>query len=194
MATWRGTIGLLGVLTALVGYLGLIEIPAHRDRTPLPSAPALLTAGSEQPLRIELSEPGLGWEARRDGTEWKDTQGRAAPTPVVEDLIATLTALRPLMVVDAHPADLSAYGLGPDATRLRVFGSDGRTLLTLELGERNPAWTANYACVGGSTEVVLVGGVLRWELRKLRAIATGTPSLDKMNANESWSPFFIREV
>ena len=74
------------------------------------------------------------------------------------------------MVVDADPAEPSDYGLGPDTPRLRVMAA-GKELLSLEIGERNPAWTGLYARLAGQREVILVGAVLHWELEKLRDAA-----------------------
>jgi hypothetical protein len=71
------------------------------------------------------------------------------------------------MVVDPAPAAPADYGLGDRARHVRVMAADGSAILTLELGDRNPAWTALYARVGSRSEVVLLGGVLRWELEKV---------------------------
>jgi hypothetical protein len=77
------------------------------------------------------------------------------------------------MVVDAEPVDEAGYGLGASAQRLLVTGADGRPLLALEVGERNPAWTGLYVRRKGEREVVMVGALLRWELEKLRDAAPG---------------------
>ncbi len=72
-----------------------------------------------------------------------------------------------------NPATPGDYGLGPGGPRLELAAADGRPLLALELGERNPAWTGLYARRTGEPAVLLVGGVLAWELEKLRQAAPG---------------------
>jgi hypothetical protein len=41
-------------------------------------------------------------------------------------------------------------------------------VLVLEIGERNPAGTGIYARRDGRSEVMLLGGILTWDLGKLR--------------------------
>lgn len=171
--TGRGTALLVAVLLGLVGYLWLVE--ARHTRRPPASAepPPLLADGAGAAARIELYAGDARVTAlRRDGG-WVDGDGRPWSGTVVGDLVETLAALRPVMVIDADPEDDSAYGLGPAAQRLQVSAADGRPLLTLEVGERNPAWTALYARRAGERQVFLVGAVLRWELEKLRDAAPG---------------------
>lgn len=170
----RGTGLLVIVLAALVAYLWLVEAPQRAGRGQPTSAtepPPLLTAAPSGVSRVEIEQGKSKLVAvRRDGG-WVDASGRPWQSPGVADLLDTLTTLRPVMVVDPDPSEPADYGLGPDATRLRLAGADGRSILGLEVGERNPAWTGLYARVAGHKDVVLVGAVLRWELEKLRETA-----------------------
>jgi hypothetical protein len=173
--TGRGTALLLAVLAALVGYLWLFELrprpaphPAEADAPPLLAVPPAAVA------RVELEEHGRRLTAVRGGDGWTDPSGRPWRSAAVSDLVDTLGSLRPVMVIDARPADPADYGLGTAASRLEVSAGDGPPVLALELGERNPAWTGIYARRAGRPEVVLIGGVLTWELEKVRGAAPAT--------------------
>ena len=72
-------------------------------------------------------------------------------------------------MVEGEHADLEEYGLAASTERLRVLDGTGRELLAMDIGNRNPAWTGNYARRDGRDEVLLVGSLLRWELDKLRS-------------------------
>ena len=167
--TVRGTLALLGVLIALLGYLWLVEFPSRRAA---PSAePAPLLAAGARVGRVEVEDREGRVTAMRSERGWTDAEGRPWQSDAVSDLVDTLGTLRPVMVVDPAPEDPATYGLGPDAPQLRVVAQDGKPLLTLEVGERNPSWTGLYARAAGRPEVVLVGAVLHWELEKLRHAA-----------------------
>jgi hypothetical protein len=173
--TPRGTLVLVVILAALTGYLWLAEVrPRAGIVAPAPGGHAreelpLLAVPPGRVARVELEQgETLLTALRRDG-EWADARGRPWRANVVSDLVETLGALRPVMVVDPDPERPADYGLGPEASRLRLVGADGEELLVLEVGERNPAWTGLYARRAGRREVMLVGAVLRWELEKLRS-------------------------
>src|SRR5262249_56495047 len=100
-----------------------------------------------------------------------DAEGGRWRGDVVADLVDSLGTIGPVMTVDPAPADPADYGFGPDAVRIRLLAQDGRPLLALDVGERNPAWTGLYARRTGSREVLLVGALLHWELEKLQAKA-----------------------
>jgi hypothetical protein len=136
-----------------------------------PEAAPLLTVPPAAVARVELEDGGRRLTAVRGEGGWADANGRTWRAGAVSDLVDALGTLRPLMVVDPDPQAPADYGLGPDTPRLRVLGLDGRPVLSLELGEPNPAGTAVYARVAGRPEVVLIGGLLRWELAKLSAAA-----------------------
>jgi hypothetical protein len=55
--------------------------------------------------------------------------------------------------------------------RLSLATRDGRPALALEIGAPNPAGTGLYVRRADRPYVLLLGGVLRWELAKLRDAA-----------------------
>src|SRR6185436_7839631 len=127
-----------------------------------PEEPALLSVPPTAVAMIELDDRGTRLTAVRDRDRWRDPSGREWPGDAVSDLVATLGTLRPVMVVDPHPTEPADYGLGVPARKLEVHAADGRRVLALELGERNPAWTGVYARRAGEPEVMLIGSVLTW--------------------------------
>jgi len=172
----RGTALLVTLLAALVAYLWAVELPILRPTPPrhgLPDAAPLLSVPAATVARLDIERDGRQLTAvRRDGG-WADPEGRPWRSGAVSDLLETLSDLRPVMVVDPHPQAPADYGLDHAAQRLRLTAVDGRTVLALELGDRNPAWTDLYARLAGRPEVVLLGGVLRWELGKVFDTAPG---------------------
>jgi Domain of unknown function (DUF4340) len=170
--TARGTALLVALLATLAGWLWVVE---RRSAPALPAQPApLLSAPPDAVARVELAEGERRLTAVRGEQGWTDVAGRPWSQGPVSDLLAALGTLRPLATVDPDPATPGDYGLGPGARRLELAAADGRPLLALELGERNPAWTGLYARRAGEPAVLLVGGVLDWEVAKLRHAAPGS--------------------
>ncbi len=169
--TARGTALLVALLATLAGYLWVVE---RRPAPAFPAEPApLLAVPTAAVARVELVEGERRTTAVRGERGWTDAAGRPWSQDPVSDLLAALGALRPLATVDPDPATPGDYGLGPGGRRLELAAADGRPLLALELGERNPAWTGLYARRAGEPAVLLVGGVLAWELEKVRQAAPG---------------------
>ena len=115
--------------------------------------------------RVELADGKRQIVVLRRGDAWADAHGRACDGAT--DVVDALRALRPLSVVDPAPLAPDDYGLGAGARRLRLVATDGRPLLSLDVGDRNPAGTALYVRRDGAPEVLLVGAQLAWELDKL---------------------------
>jgi hypothetical protein len=169
--TLRGTALLILLLVGLAGYLWLVEARPRPAQAP-PSAAPLLDAPAAAVARVELKERGGHLVAHRGGDgRWVDAAGRPWRDDVLTDLVHALGTLAPVMTIDAEPEAPADYGLDARASQLSLLAADGRPLLTLELGERNPTSTGLYARRGGERAVVLVGAVLGWELDKVRGAA-----------------------
>jgi hypothetical protein len=168
VVTLRGTLLLGTVLVVLAGYLWLGASRSATAPAAAPEGPPLLTVPAARVTRLELQAEDRSVIAVRGPNGWTDANGQPWATDAVSDAIDALASLRPVMVVDPEPENPADYGLGPGAVHLRLLDAAGRSLLALELGERNPAWTGVYARVGSAREVVLIGAVLHWELEKLR--------------------------
>jgi hypothetical protein len=168
--TARGTALLLAVLAALLAYLWLAELRPWSAASAPEEAPLLALAPGAV-ARVELTGAGERLTAAlRDGA-WVDEHGRPWHDGVVPGLLETLTTLGPVMVVDPAPRRPEAYGLGAGATRLSLATRDGGPALALEIGAPNPAGTGLYVRRADRPHVLLLGGVLRWELDKLRDAA-----------------------
>jgi Domain of unknown function (DUF4340) len=159
--TVRGTLAMAAVFMTLVAYL----VATRPADGPAPGR-TMLTPPLAAATAVEIVRDGATtrFVRRPDGT-WS--------APGVEDLVDALGSLQVVDVLDAAPSDPSAYGLGADALRLRV-SSDAGDLVALEIGATNPAGTSVYVRRIGSTPVLLVGALLRWELEKLRRVVSTT--------------------
>jgi hypothetical protein len=169
--TARGTGLLLAVMVVLAGYLWFAELRPRREAASAPTAAPLLAIPQAAVAQVKLEEEGRRVIAMRRNGAWLDEHGRRWREDAVASLVDTLGELRPVMVVADDPAEPAEYGLGPTSPRLEVASDDGRPVLRLEVGARNPAWTGLYARHAGAREVVLVGAILAWELDKLRQAA-----------------------
>lgn len=169
--TVRGTLGLVAVLVMLLGVVWLGERDAGPPGPPVLDAPPLLDASATAVTRLEWADGTTRLTMVRTPGGWTDAAGRPWRSSAPADLLDALTTLRPVAVVSANPSALGEYGLGADASRLEAFGADARPLLRLDLGRRNPAWTGLYVRRAGASDVLLVGALLQWELRKLRDAA-----------------------
>lgn len=167
--TWRGTIGLGLVLGALAAALWW-SAPSG-PTAPAPSGPPLLSPHHEVSA-VEIHAAGVGrrFELVDDG--WSDRDGAAAPEGLTA-LLGALRTLSPVMVVDEDPDAPGEFGLGSDAVRLVAIAGDA-TVLDLDVGARNPAWTSVYVRRHGARAIEMVGALLLWELAKvLDPSATG---------------------
>jgi hypothetical protein len=166
--TVRGTLGLVALLGVLLLVVWLGERRAPTPGSPTITAPPLLDAPADAVTRVEWVDGGTRLTVVRTPGGWTDAAGRPWRSNAPEDLLGALATLRPVAVVSADPTALGEYGLGAGASHLELFGSDDRPLLRLDLGRRNPAWTGVYVRRADTAEILLVGALLHWELRKLR--------------------------
>jgi hypothetical protein len=159
--TVRGTVTLAAILALLVGYLALTRPPepGAGDESPL------LVPSLERTTRVEITNGTTVTAFDRHDGRWEDER--------LGDFLRTLESLRVVATIDDAPSDAAAYGIGPDAPRLRVLAGT-ETLFAIEIGAVNPAETGVYVRRVGTTSVLLVGALLRWELEKLRRVASTT--------------------
>lgn len=175
--TMRGTFGLIAVAAALLIVVLGDRRPLIPERPlPTPEGMPLLDVSADRVARLEWERGPERLTLVHTPAGWYDAAGHPWPGDVVDVAIDALVSLRPRSVVEGEHADLEEYGLAASTERLRVLDGTGRELLAMDIGNRNPAWTGNYARRDGRDEVLLVGSLLRWELDKLRS-ARDVPKL-----------------
>ena len=178
--TTRGTLGWIAAALACLGAVWVERIVTGRrailPERPLatPDTPPLLDARPGDVARIELiGEAGrLTFVRTPDG--WHDAAGHRRPSDVVDAVLDSLGSIHPHAVLEGETVSLAEYGLAPARERLLLSDDRGETLLALDIGTRNPAWTGFYARRDGRDEVLLVGALLRREFDKLQAVRADT--------------------
>jgi hypothetical protein len=173
--TVRGTALLAVVATALASFTWLGSGPiVPRPAAPVPEEPPLLEAQAGQVARLEWARGAERLTVVRTPAGWVDATGQRWPSDMVDVAVDALTSLHPRTVAQAEGAGLAEYGLAPAVEHLRVLDDTGHELIALDIGNRNPAWTGVYARRAETTDVLLVGSLLRWELDKLRSARDST--------------------
>jgi hypothetical protein len=161
----------LGVLALLLGGYTYVTTPAQtrlasqaqQEKQDRP----IFEFSAEKITHIEVVFDEQHLVGKRTSEGWKREQnGESLPSAVVDDFLAALTKLVNLGNVEGQAGELSEYGLKPPKTQisLQVEGAGTQTLV---LGKHNPVNTSLYALVNQSPQVILVGSVLSWDLRKL---------------------------
>jgi hypothetical protein len=160
----------LGVMACVLGGYTYITTPEKKglgttveQKTERP----VLDFNADQVTQIDLLFDGQQIVSQRTATGWKQMpSGEPLRSEAVDEFLANLKKLINLGEVEIGNASLSEYGLQPPSSRvvLQLAGGDARTLA---LGNRNPVQTSIYAQVNNSPQVVLVGAVVLWDMRKL---------------------------
>ena len=167
----------LGVLACVLGGYTYFTTPQKKTLQVEAGKKAerpVLDFTSEQVTQIDLVFEGQHLVCQRTPEGWKQLPaGKPLRSDAVEDFLANLQKLVNLGEVEGGAAQLSEYGLQPPASRvsLQVAGEGTRTLA---LGKHNPVQTSLYAQVNESPQVVLVGAVVLWDMRKLMTAANNT--------------------
>lgn len=166
-AGWLATAGLLLLAVWADGVWtgGRPVLPSRA--TAIPDTPPLLATPTAV-ARFEWIRGADRLTLVRSTAGWHDAAGHRWPTDLVDSVLESIGSLRPHTVLADQAADLAQYGLAPAAERIVLADTDGGTVLAMDVGGRNPAWTGWYARRDGRDEVLLVGGLLRRELEKLR--------------------------
>ena len=163
--TARGTLGLVALFALLVTYLELVPPP------PPPQLPEpLLSVPAQSVDDVALIWPDGRLHLRRTDGAWRSDGGAVLPPDTPGDLLAALSTLRPTETLSGREP-VADYGLDARATTIAI-SAEGATALELRVGDRNPAMTGAYVQRSGSSDVVVVGALLHWELEKLRPMAT----------------------
>jgi hypothetical protein len=162
---------ILGVLALLLGGYTYTTTPKQNrlaSQTPQQKQEhPIFEFNSEKITQLDIVFDGQQLSGKRTPEGWKREQsGEPLPSAVVDDFLTALTKLVDLGGVEGKPEELSEFGLKPPKTHITVH-VEGTGPQTLALGKHNPANTSLYALVNQSPQVILVGSVISWDLRKL---------------------------
>ncbi len=170
MSTEGRRVLILGILACVLGGYAYVTAPERKtlgtggekktERTVLDFTPEHVT-------QIDLLFDGQHLVCQRTPEGWKQSpDGAQMPPDAIEDFLTNLKKLLNLGEVEGGATQLSEYGLQPPASRV-VLQVEGEGTRTLTLGKHNPVQTSLYAQINESPQVVLVGAVVLWDMRKL---------------------------
>jgi hypothetical protein len=170
MSTEGRRVLLLAVLACVLGGYTYVTAPEKKtlateagkkaERTVLDFVPERVT-------HIDLLFDGQHLVCQRTPAGWQQSpDGTPVPAEAIDDFLTNLRKLVNLGEVEGDAAQLPEYGLQPPASRV-VLQVEGEGTRTLTLGKHNPVQTSLYAQVNESPQVVLVGSVVLWDMRKL---------------------------
>lgn len=115
-------------------------------------------------IEVFFRQQRLVFQRTREG--WTHSQGTPIRTEVVQDFLSNLVKLVQLGALEGVNQELAEYGLDPPEASITVQLGDAVSY-SLSLGKRNPVQSSLYAQVNEAPQVVLVGAVVVWDMRKL---------------------------
>ncbi len=164
MTWWRAT-AYMGLFIVLSVYYVASEPRSGASAPSTPAPHAFLGVGSASVRTVSVQRGAVTLQAVRDGERWRVEQPANVhvPSDLVAALVDQLTELPEVEVVDEHGQSAAQFGLEPPEAHVTFTLADGRSV-GVALGTRNPAQTAAYGRVDGTTRVVLLGlNVLYYE-------------------------------
>jgi hypothetical protein len=161
---------ILGLLACVLGGYTYATAPEKKtlgtgaeqktERTVLDFTPEHVT-------QVDLLFDGQHLVCQRIAEGWKQaSNGAPMPADAIDDFLTNLRKLVNLGEVEGAAAQLSEYGLQPPSSRV-ILQVEGEGSRTLTIGKHNPVQTSIYAQINESPQVVLVGAVVLWDMRKL---------------------------
>ena len=131
----------------------------------------VLKFNPQEVVRVEVLYEGESLVCQRTPEGWKvEPELKKLRTGGMADFLQSLGELIEIGEVADGLAGLPEYGLDRPATRISLLFEEGNSR-TLALGNYNPGRTSVYTQVDDTPRVVLVGSVIRWEVRKLFLLA-----------------------
>ena len=171
---------LLGLIACLLGGYTYVTMPTKKALTSKveeASARPLFTFNAEKIGQFDVIYDGKQVSGKRTSEGWKALDGTALPSSAIDDFLVNLTKLVNLGEVEKGRDDqLSDYGLEPPMSQI-TLDVEGEGAQRLAIGRHNPVNTSLYALVNQSSQIVLIGSIASWELRKLMRAVQNAPSL-----------------
>lgn len=160
----------LGLLACLLGGYAYVTAPEKKvlgsDASKKPDRP-VLDFLSDKVTQLAVTFEGKQLVCQRTPQGWVEpTSGTPLRQDAVDDFLANLHKLLHLGEVEGDPRLGEEFGLKPPVAQvsLQIEGENPRTLV---LGKNNPVQSSLYAQVNETPQIVLVGSVIIWDMRKL---------------------------
>ncbi len=164
----------LGVLAVVLGGYAYVTAPEKKvlgSENTKKAERAALDFEVDNVTKIDLVFEGKHLVCQRTPEGWVNpTDGTSVRHDAVEDFLANLKKLLNLGEVENGMQQLSEFGLDPPLARI-VLEVQGEGTRILAMGKNNPVQTSLYAQINEAPQIVLVGSVVVWDLRKLFSVA-----------------------
>jgi hypothetical protein len=161
---------ILGILACVLGGYTYVTTPEKKTLGTGAEKKAeklALDFTLERVTQIEVLFEGQQVVCQRTPAGWKlSPSGAPMTADAIEDFLSNLKKLVNLGEVEGDATQLAEYGLQPPVARI-VLQMEGEGTRTLTLGKHNPVQTSLYAQINETPQVVLVGAVVLWDVRKL---------------------------
>ncbi len=160
--TWRRALAYWACFLLLGAYwVVVLREPSRAAPAHLTHAPFLSLAEKDID-GMELRRGAKAIRCHRVEGRWQvvEPPGGAVPSDLVTALVANLTQLPEVEVVDEGGGDVAQFGLEPPVSQITLNVS-GKPV-SLRLGSRNPSGTAVYAQRDDSKRVFLIGLNVRY--------------------------------
>jgi hypothetical protein len=161
---------ILGLLACVLGGYTYATAPIKQTVAPKAGTTTdrpIFTFNAEKIRQFEVAYDGKQVSGKRTAGGWKTLDEAPLPSVAIDDFLGNLTKLVNLGEVERGRDDqLVDYGLEPPVLRV-VLDVEGEGPQRLLVGKHNPVNTSLYALVNQSSQIVLVGSIVSWEMRKL---------------------------
>jgi hypothetical protein len=166
---------ILGLIACVLGgytYLTASDIRPSSQQARAHKEHPVLNFAPQDVSQITLVSNTQRLTCQRTAEGWQQTpSGLPIPTYAIDDFLSNLGKLLHLGDVEGMqtgPAqtEIAQYGLQPPQTsiHLQLKGQETRSLT---IGTRNPVQSSLYAQVNTAPQVILVGAVIAWDIRKV---------------------------
>lgn len=161
---------IFGLLAFVLGGYTYVTTPEKKgigaDATRKADRPAI-EFSLDKVKRVDVVFEGKHLVCQWTPQGWVDSaSGAPVRQDAIVDFLTNLQKLLNLGAVEIAEAQLSEFGLRPPVSRI-MLEVEGEGTRILSLGKNNPVQTSLYAQINENPQVVLVGSVVTWDMRKL---------------------------
>jgi hypothetical protein len=161
---------IIGILAVVLGGYAYVTTPEKKTlgaenakRTEKPALDFI----AEKVKQLDVVFEGKHLVCQRTPTGWVEpASGAPVRQDAVDDFLSNLQKLLNLGEVEGGAEQIVEFGLQPPVARILVEIEGGGSRI-LALGKNNPVQTSLYAQMNETPQVVLVGSVIVWDMRKL---------------------------